>query len=274
MNNPDWIRYAEREILQQYGHKVDFAAKSKSLVKFGRTAAASSSAVVTVAEFQDAEVNETYATGNTIDKIVSTSGSDTQVMTIEGHTYAAGNFTFVSQTATLTGQTAVTLTTPLCRATRVFVSSVGTINSPTAPLAGNVAVYDGTVSATLTAGKPDTDAAVKLMVLAGKNQSNKCATSVSSTDYWAITGIAAGIERTSGGTPAVDILVETRKIGGVWCQATGGIIPINLSAQAHTVQKFEPYIIIPPNSDVRMRADASAAATVHGTIYGILGRIT
>lgn len=84
--------------------------KPKTLFKFGQTVnTAAGRAKTTVAEFQGGAAstvfNETYATGNTIDFLVSDNASDTEVVRVEGHTLSGSNLTFVVQNVTLNGQT-------------------------------------------------------------------------------------------------------------------------------------------------------------------------
>lgn len=147
----------------------------------------------TVAEFQGSVVNETFATGNTIDSVISDDAADDgKIVTIEGHTVdGSGNLTFIVQNATLGNVTRTALTTSLYRATRMY-RTPGTFASPATDLAGNIYVYDNSVGATgHTSGTPNEATATKLLILAGNQQTEKCATSLSSKDVWIITRVAA-----------------------------------------------------------------------------------
>lgn len=247
-----------------------FRLKPKSLIKFGRTANADDGTQTTVAEFQGSVVNETFATSNSIDSIVSSSGSDTETVTVEGHTVdGSGNLTFVVQTATLTGQTAVTLGTPLYRATRAY-NAAGTFASPASDLVGNVYVYDATEATGITAGVPDVATATKVMIGAGRQQSEKCATAISQHDAWLITGISTGISRATGGTADVDIDVQIQESGGVF-RNTPIEIELRTAATATLYVPCIPFLIAPPNSDIRMVATADTNDTVvSGAINGYL----
>lgn len=268
-----WMQLAQEQLRADLGGL--WRIKPKSLSKFGRTSAASSS-VTTVAQFQDAVINETFAAGNTIDKVVSTSGSDTsQTLVVEGHTLDSNNnMVFKVQSVALTGQTAATLGTPLYRATRAYVAK-GTFASPATALAGDVAVYASVEEVSgLTSGKPDTDTAVKLMVLgtAGYNQSQKCATSISYQDAWIITDIGASVNRASASTVTADIDVEFKEIGGVW-RPLGLELSLRTTGLQGAELQVNPPFIIPPNSDVRMVATSNTSSTVvTGRISGPLAK--
>lgn len=259
-DNIDWISYAERFIEKEYGDRVSVWAAGKAEGKFGRTANADSDVPTTVAQFQGSVVNETYVSTNIIDSIVSSNAGDTQDIVVVGNTITAGGIlTEVTQTATLTGQTEAALTTPLARANRAYVANSGAFDSPQAALAGNVAVYDNTDG--ITAGVPNTDAATKLMILAGQTQSQKCATAVPDGYYWLLSQAFFSV---TGGGPAsdVDFTIERRDIanGGAWRP-----LSIELTLSDSTLPTFAVYArpmgVIPPNHDVRVIGKASANDT-------------
>lgn len=268
------MAHAINEIFGTYGHTVSVYEKAKSLNKFGRSTNADDGVRTTVAEFGSVatvNVNETYVTTNAIDEIASSSGSDTGDVTLEGHTIdVSGNLTFSIQTLTLTGQTPVTLATPLARASRCYVTN-GTFAVPAVDLIGDVYIYKS--GGTVTAGVPQTSADVKLRIVAGKNQTEKCATSVSSVDYWLITELVVSMERTGGGTTSVDFELEMRMLGGVW-RPMGPTVDVDKNnPSAHL--DFHPYRIVPPNADVRLVATSDTADTVvSGEIEGYLAIIT
>lgn len=274
------IANSVREIKDTYGDNASVISKKKSLHKFGRTTNADAGVKTTVAVFQDAVVNETFATSNSVDRIVSSSATDTETIVVEGHYFdSSNNFVFSSQEVTLTGQTAASLSQPLCRATRAYVKK-GTFASPATFLRGNVVVYDNALATSgLTSGKPNVDESVKLIVqgntteLTAKNQSEKCATALSYLDYWIITEVYAGMTRDAGATAEVDIDIEVREIGGVW-RPLG--LEINLRRGSLDAQHDEmnPPFIVPKNSDVRMVATSDAAdITIAGYIHGYLALV-
>lgn len=262
----DAIERAEQECYALYGDRVSVAAKNKYLRKFGRTQNADAGVKTTVALFQDAVISETFATTNSIDYVVSTSASDAaKPFSIEGQKLSSNGTDkiFTAQTVTLNGTTPVALPTPLIRATR----GRGT----TSDLAGNIAVYDSTLSGGgLTSGKPDVDAAVKLLIAAGNSFSEKCATTVSYRDYWFIEQLIVSVSRNSPQGAVVDIDVEIRRPGGIWVPA-GLEITLASEAQNTLPVNLSYPIIVPKNSDVRLIALSDAADTfVTGSMAGPL----
>jgi len=255
------IEHCLNVIQSTYGHTADVQQKGKSLNKFGRTNNADAGVRTTVGTFGSVatiNVNETLATTNAIDTVSSSSASDTEVLSLEGHTIdASGNLTFVVQDVTLTGQTVVTLDTPLARANRLYVKD-GTFASPSSDLVGDVYVFES--GGTVTSGVPQTSADVHLRIVAGKNQTEKCATAISSTDYWIISGVTVSMARTGGSTVAVDFELEVCGRGGVW-RPLGATIDVSKNAPFAAVS-FSPHRIIRPNSDVRMVATSTAADTI------------
>lgn len=261
MFNP--VRGTIDEIRETFGDHVHF--KHKHLLKFGRTSNADSGVKTTIMTLPGAVVNEVLQTTNSIDSISSSSGSDTSVLRIEGHTIDAnGLLTFVVQDATLDGQTRVALATPLARVSRGYVLAQ-TFAAPAAELVGSVYFYE---NGAITNGVPDTDAEVHMVIEPGKNQSEKCATSVSNKDYFILTGFTGAIGRGSSSTTTVDFELEWRELGGVWRQFS---MEMSLRASGVSVLdiQFHDHQIIPPNSDLRMVAISNSANTaVSGSFEG------
>lgn len=245
---PDYrIPYAMGIIKSNYSHTVSVREKSKSLIKFGKNNAITSGTPETVWKTGG---DETYKTANDIDIVVSTNAGDTQDIVIEGHTLTGSDFTFVTQTAILNGTTNVTLTTPLARVGRLY-------NNDNTDFAGTITVEDNLTSVHLTVDEG--------------NESEKCATTISSTDYWIITHLAASVGRTTTSS-AVDFNLQVRESGKVFrtiyeftVTNTGGFSEI----------EFAQPIIVPPNSDVRMRAAVTGTGMVVScAIHGYLAIIT
>lgn len=181
-------------------------------------------------------------------------------MVIEGHTTADGGltFTFVTQTKTLTGQTQATLDTPLARCTRMY-------NNGSTDLVGTIYAYE---TGTATAGAPDAPATVHCMIDAGLNNSEKASTTISNTDYWIVTGFYGDcLEKTS----TFGILhLEIRRAGKVFRNQ----IDVTCNDSAPNRYEFRPYLIVPKNSDVRLRVSASAAGKdFSGGIAGMLAKV-
>ena len=267
------ILQAERVVLSTYGDTVSVVDKAKNLNKFGRTENADSGVRTTVAVFQGATVDEAFVSTNLINSIVSSNTGDTQVIGVEGHTIdVSGNLTFVVQDATLIGQTEVTLSTPLARVTRAYVKNSGTFDSPQAALAGVVAIYDNTDG--IASGVPSTAAATKIVIDIGQTQTEKCATSTSSTDYWFLTSLHCSIEE-RGPAAAADFLVEARDVanGGVW-RPLGVELSLDTASMPSGALEFHPFRIIPKNHDVRVVVISDTANTeVSAELEGYLAAI-
>lgn len=248
------LQHAIDQILNDYGDTV--LIKPKSLLKYGRNENVAQDTLTTV---WTTGGNETYATGNTINRVSSAQGTDTQQVVIEGHTLSGSDLTFVTQTATLQGQNQVTLTTPLYRATRLY-------NNGSTNFAGNVYCYES--GGTVTNGVPQDATKIHITVLAGvTNQSLKASTSLSSVDYWIITQFYASVnEKTSA---SVDFALQTREFGKVFRNRLPHAATSNGVSGA---LDLDPPIIVRPNSDIRITALASAASTsVDAWINGYLG---
>ena len=234
--NDPYINLAINQIFDTFGDSVQI--KPKSLLKFGRNPDVDSSVVETV-WFR--EGNETFATGNDIDTISSSNAGDTEEIVIEGHTLSGSNLTFVSQSVTLTGQTKATLGTPLYRITRAY-------NNGSTDLVGNIYVYEDTA---ITSGVPSDTTKVHLKMDGPKNQSEKASTSFSSVDYGIITSVYGGIS-SRGTNGAAQFNLQIREFGKVFRTV------LNFASErGETRIELEPYIIVPPNSDVRITAQGS-----------------
>lgn len=267
------VSSAENVVLKTYGDVVSVKEKGKDLNKFGLNDAVGSN-WATVAQFQGSEINETYLTTNGINAVVSSSASDTQNITIEGHTIdGSGNLTFATQTLTLTGQTPVALTTPLARATRAFIANSGVFGTTPAPAVGTISVYDDTDGA--TSGVPDTDSAVKLILDAGFSQSEKASTTISANDYWFITNFSASVADGTKSANYVFFRMAIRDVpnGGAW-RPLGQDIVLRIGGDSPPPVIFDPYRIVPKNHDwvIAARADGGVAS-VYAEAQGYLAAI-
>lgn len=241
-----------------YGDSVYI--KSKTLIKYGKNESVGTS-WATVMTLPGTELSETYVSTNIIDSISSSSSSDTQILTIEGHKIVNNELIFVVQNVTLNGQNKVTLSTPLARSTRAY-------NTGSTDLAGTVYVYE---NQSITAGVPGTDTKVHLMIPTGENQSFKAATSLSSTDYWLLTEVVASINEKTAATS--DIEIQVREFGKVFRTLFQFAVS---SSGANTVHiPFDPVIIVPKNSDIRVRALASTSGvSVSANLNGYLAKVS
>lgn len=185
------------------------------------------------------ETGETYSTTNDIDGIV------------------------LDDTFAGTSTTKATLSTPLYRATRAYVSSGDAM-----PAASKAYIY-ASAGVSLTDGVPQTASAVKLIVSAAEHQSLKASTSLSSVDYAFVTEIYASInKKTQGGAV---IRFKVRQSGGVFrtlfkrgINSLGPDLAFNL----------QPHIIIPKNADIVMTAEADQASTpISGGFNSVLASV-
>lgn len=250
----EWANLAIAEIYNTYGDRV--IIKPKTLIKFGKNTDIDTGVQETVWQVGG---NETYATGNTIDTVVSTSTSDTVAVTIEGHTLSGSEFTFVSQTATLTGQTDVVLGTPLARVSRLY-------NDNGTDLVGAVSVFDNTAGSS-SAGVVTPAAALHLITATGDNQSEKCATTFSNVDYGIITQFIGG--QSSKTNALIEFELQFRPVGKVWRHI------YHWGSSSTTVNiVLNPYIIIPKNGDIRIRATSNTANTeIFASFHAIFGLV-
>jgi len=244
---PDFkLAHAIKSISDTYSDTVDIWEKGKVLVKFGINPDLDSGVAETI---WNTGGNETLKTANDIDIVVSTDAGDTQDIVIEGHTISGTDLTFVTQTATLNGTTNVTLTTPLARVTRLY-------NNDNTDFAGTVTVEDAGASVHLTVNGANSE-----------NQSNKCATSLSNVDYWIITGLAGGVIGSVSAT--VQFQLQVKLAGKVWRTL------YNFNSSNYTEVKGDEYIIVPPNSDIRVLGTSNTNNTeAIAAIRGYLAIIT
>jgi len=249
-----WIEQAKRVIFGDFGDSVSLESKRKNLLKFGRHENVQT-ASTTLMTLPASTYNETFVSSNLINSIISTSGSDAETVKVEGHTLSGSDFTFVVQSATLNGQTAVTLGTALARVSRVY-------NDDATELAGVISV---TETDTYASGVPNTASKVHLQIRAGEQQSEKASTTISSSDYWVIMSFYADmLEKTAA---SADVDLEIRLYGKVFRP----VASISCSEAHRGVFTFSPYLIVPTNSDVVLRARASANnKDISGGIEGVL----
>lgn len=257
------IQHAINEIYTNYGVRVSVNAKAKDLIKYGRSPNVLTTPSTIWYTGQD-DANETYVADNvnSIDTISSSSGSDTEVVNVEGHTMTGGDRTFVVQQATLDGQNKVTLTTPLNRVSRVRHAQESSTS-----VVGEVYVYEDTP---ISAGKPTDTTKIHLTMPAGQNTSAKASTTVSALDYWIVTGFRAGLQEKTVNLIAT-IAVQVRPSGGVFYPIANPLVVASGRSDAY---QFMPYVIIPANADIRMVAAATISGTeISGGISGFLAKV-
>lgn len=250
-----WIEDALNRIRKEYGVTASVFDKGKALLKFGTNPDIDATNTEAVMDLPGSETDETYlfvGDGNLITHVVcSDSGADQDVV-IEGHYFDSANgdrITFVSQTATLAGQTKVALTQPLCRVSRFI------FDDTSFPSGDTYVIRD--VAAPL--GVPGDDTAVHLLVPNGARQSRKAATTFSYRDYCIITQMYCGIKQGSGTAAVVDFDIQRRTGNKVFRPFFE--VPLRVTGSSLFVIDFKPYLIVPANSDVRITANSDSANT-------------
>jgi hypothetical protein len=248
---------SEREIQSTYGDVVSIDRKAKSLLKFGKSAELTANTLETVWTVGG---NEAYISDDGITHISSSSASDTQEIRVEGHTISGDDLTFVVQLVTLSGQTPVALNTGVARISRIS-------NNSGTELVGRVVAYEDTATSN---GVPTDETKIHIDIPLGFQQSFKAATSFSKEDYYVMTGFYGAVSAKQ--SAAVDFYIEVKKPNGVFLQtacftasSTGGNSDISL----------DPAIIVPKNSDVRVRCETTDNnAVVFGIFKGYLAKVT
>ena len=250
---------AEREIEATFGDRVSVDRKAKSLIKFGKSAALSTSreTVWTVGG------NETYVNANLIDSISSSSVLDTQEIYLECHTVTGSGrdqqFTFVTQTVNLNGQTRVLLPTPVARISRMY-------NNNGTNLAGAVYAYQNTA---IVGGVPSDITKVHAKIQQGFQQNFKAATTFSNEDYYILTGGFGSVSNKQAA--AVDFFLEIREPGKVFREVAA--VSANSSGGAWQIE-LDPAVIIPKNCDIRVTCETGdQGATVYCSFKGYLAKV-
>jgi len=284
-----WIAEALRRFSSSYEDKIgnrrlDILGKAKSVYKFGRNTDMTSGELATIWDVGPA--NETYldagsgTSSNLIDRVSSSNASDAQGLRVEGHYLSAANtFHFVALRATLNGQTPVDLANAtvlsdlkgewssynkLARVSRM--ANLG----DTADLAGDVYCYQN--GQTVTSGVPQdlTLTHAKIRGTDGLNQTNKCATTISNEDFGILTACRAGVARSVAAF--VDYTIEIAERPNIFRERALGIS--SRDSGFTPIFSEPPFIVLPPNTDIRVRGTASTNS-VGGlaTLNILLGRL-
>ena len=252
---------AEREIKSTFGDTVSIDKKAKSLLKFGKSAELSANTIETVWSYGGHEV---YVQDNLIDSISSSNVADNQEIYLECHTVegtgADQQFTFMTQTVSLNGQTRVALPTPVARVSRAY-------NNNGTELVGAVYVYQDTP---LTNGVPQDSTKVHAHIPQGFQQSFKGATTFSNEDYYVLTGGFGSVSNKQAAS--VDFYLEIRTPGKVFRQ--GAAVSAGSAGGSWDIV-LDPCIVIPKNADIRITCEtATQGAVVFGSFKGYLAKVT
>lgn len=270
MSNP-YFNLVEQEILGREGDVVSILGSSRSISKFGRTDNSDANILQEMQMFPAGSAirEETLVSSDLIDSIVSDNAADTMNIVVEGSTWNGGALAFSRQTVTMTGQTPVSLATPLARVARAYVD--WTSGTP-ANVQGEINVYESGVS-TVTAGSLNTPAAAHI-TLQAVNQSEKAFISVGNGSYLIITKVV--VDLTGGGPSGVTVKIRLERkpiTSNVWRPFTAEI-SLGNSGTSHVGEFFEPFLYVPPNYDFRLISLSDTNNTeVSGNIQGMFAGI-
>lgn len=250
---------AEREIQKYLGDVVSVDKKAKSLIKFGKSAPLSTGGLQTIWTLSG---NENYLSSNGITHVCSSSASDVYELYLEGHTVTGSGqdqqFTFVTQTVTLQGQTPVALTTPLARCS-MLANNNGT------EFVGRITVFEDTP---VVGGVPSDVTKIHDQIEAGFQQSFKAATTFSDSDYYILTGGFGSVSLKQDA--AVDFYLEVREAGKVFIQRAA----ISATSGGPWTVELDPAVVIPKNADIRITCETSTqGAVVFGVFKGYLAQV-
>jgi len=235
---------AMREIYEEFGDVVEIGPET--IKKFGENKLVGT-AQATLMTLPAGVLSETYLTDNLITHISSSDTGDTGLVDVHGYTIdGSGNFTHGHQQATLNGQNKVALTTPLARSQRFK-------NLSADDWLGDIYAFEDD---TLTLGVPNTDAKIHLIGPAEDNQSLKAAYTVPSSEYLLISLVYGSINSKTAANAVIRLRVRNK----------GGVFRTLLKRGVHSTgvdlhHDVEQFMIIPPNSDIELTADAGASNT-------------
>lgn len=250
---------AEREIQRYLGDVVSVDKKAKSLIKFGKSAPLTTGGLQTVWSLGG---NESYLSSNGITHVCSSSASDVYELYLEGHTVTGSGqdqqFTFVTQTVTLQGQTPVALTTPLARCSMMA-------NNNGVEFVGRITAFENTP---VVNGVPSDVTKIHDQIEAGFQQSFKAATTFSNSDYYILTGGFGSVSLKQDA--AVDFYLEVREAGKVFIQRAA----ISATTGGPWQVELDPAVVIPKNADIRITCETSTqGAVVFGVFKGYLAQV-
>lgn len=257
------VKHAIDRIKNEYGDVVSVEKKAKDLIRFGLNTNVGTTRSTLWYTGQD-ELNETYVAGNSnsIDTLSCSNAGSDQELIVEGHYYDNNIRIFTKQIVKQNGQSKVQLSRSLNRVTRAYHAGRTETN-----LIGETYIYEDTA---ISAGKPTDTEKIHLTLPSGENQSQKASTSLSSSDYWIVTGFSAGYAEKSGSNIA-DVRLEVRRKGEVYRPISKGLI---IRTGDDSIRDFIPYIVIPKESDIRLTALASTSGqSINGDIFGFLAKI-
>ena len=157
-----------------------------------------------------------------------------------------------------------------------LVRAIRVLNVGAVSLVGDVYVYQSGQTVLLGVPQDLSLTHCNIRGTAGLNQSNKCAATTSNDAFYIVTGAQVGVSRAQ--EAFVDFSLEVRHPSEVFRQKA-------LASSARTsgftpMLDGIPYLIVPPNSDIRMRGTSSTdglaspnPVTAIAQFNGILGAL-
>ena len=177
----------------------------------------------------------TYSTSADITHAVSSSASDTGTIEVQG---LDANWALVSQTATLTGTTAVALTTPLIRCFRCK-------NTSAAAAVGNIQIGVGTTTSSFSAANLRAQITISFEQTLMAQFTIPDNTTGYLLNFW-------GNSNKSNATSAADVSIWSRDFGGVFrIQSPTGLIS---AGSSHFQHNYTTYPSFAAKTDIRMTA--------------------
>lgn len=193
--------------------------------------------------------NEVLPSDNLINTVVSTDSGDTQEVEIEGLTLNGGVFTRVIQIVTLTGDVDKPLPTPLARVVRL--TNTGTTN-----FAGTVTVRQSVAGT------------VHITIPPVYNNSLKAANTVANDEYFLLAQLAGSVVSTAN--TFIRFSLQVRPVGGVFLHQPMLVVH---SYSPFSAVDFDPLLVVPPNSDIRVEALTTASnVAVDGWVSGFVAK--
>ena len=191
----------------------------------------------------------TFSSSADIDTVSSSNAGDTDDLTVFG---LDTNWEAVTQTVTMTGQTKVTLTTPLIRVYRMVWRGA-------ADAVGNIYCY---VDGAITGGVPDTAADVRAYIAAGDNQTLMGIYTIPANWTAFALGLTASLSKSPTGAGA-RVITKARPFGESF-QIKSSAYLSGAGSSAYT-PSFEIPVEVPAKTDLI----ASASVAANGT--GVAG---
>jgi hypothetical protein len=233
---------------------ADYAKKSVRVTGVNMATSVNGSVVMDVVG--SAMTTVAYISTDGITHVSSSSANDTRTITVIGSTVSSGVFTHISQTVTLSGQTKVALGTPLARVNEAYANN----------LAGTPGSVYFIEDSAVTNGVPDDNSKIHLIIPSTKTNSLKASYTTNDGDFLLITDLYASVLGSADSSARVEL--EIKEPNGVFRQR----IVFSAGSRAINNMSISPFLIVPPNSDVRLIAYGSTANL--GVVAGFSGLIT